>query len=305
MEKIGVLGSIAIDNIIATEHVPARGERVYGRWMGRYLGGMAVNQSLEAVRYYDGVEIIGKVGGDSEGRRIVKHLKARNVGTDFILTDQNLVTGQSYMYIVGDDYFSIVMQEANSEITAEEVEHAVGVLGDGILMVSLEINTNAVLAALVKARTMGLVTVLIPSPAEKCNGELLDAAESLILNRREAQILFGINAQTVEEAKAEIAGLHTHHKYLVITLGDQGAILRDGKSICSVAALPVQAIDSIGAGDALAGAFVAAIALGMPSQKALAFGCIAGGLTACFNGPQTSDHTFADVKELHKKYYSG
>ena len=304
MAKIGVLGSIAIDNIIATEHIPVGGERVYGQWMGRYLGGMAVNQSLEAARYFDGVEIIGKVGGDSEGRRIISQLTSHNVGTNSLLVDKNMVTGQSYMYVVEDDYFSIVTQEANMEITAEEAENAVGVLGDGMLMASLEINVDAALAAILKARSMSLDTVLIPSPAEKCNKELLSAAEALILNKREAQILFGIKAQTVEEAKAEITGLHTHYKYLVITMGSQGAIMREGNSIYSAAPLPIKAIDSIGAGDAFSGAFIAAIALGMPSQKALAFGCIAGGLAASVIGAQTSDHHCAKVKKLYKKYYA-
>jgi ribokinase len=304
MGKIGVLGSIAIDNIITTEHIPVAGERVYGKSMGRYLGGMAVNQSLEAARYVDGVEVIGKVGSDAEGRRIVSHLTSHNVGTNSLLVDKNSVTGQSYMCIVDDDYFSVVTPESNMEISVGEVEKAIEALGQGIFMASLEINVNAALAALLKARSMGLATVLIPSPAERCTEDLLCAAESLILNRREAQLLLGINTQTVEELKVEIAGLHTHFKYLVVTMGSHGAIMRDGHNVYSASALPIKAVDSIGAGDAFSGAFIAAIVLGIPPEMALAFGCIAGGLTASFIGSQTSDHTSGKVKKLYQKYYT-
>ena len=117
-------------------------------------------------------------------------------------------------------------------------------------------------------------------------------------------MLFGIRVRTVEELEGEIVGLHTHFKYLVVTMSSRGAILRDGQNVYSAAALPIRAVDSIGAGDAFSGAFVAAIALGMPPQKALAYGCIAGGLAASSVGSQTSDHTSGKINKLYKKYYT-
>ena len=304
MTKIGFLGSVATDNIITTDHIPDRGERVYGKWMGRSFGGMALNQSLESARYFNDVEIIGKVGGDSEGRRIISYLNSRHVGTNLLIVDKDLVTGQASIFLVEDDYFSIVTEGANKELTPGEAENAVGILHSGTLVASLEINVDAVFAAILKAHRVSISTVLIPSPAENCHDELLESADSLILNRREARMLLGFDAETVEDVKAELSEFHTHYKYLVITMGNQGAILQEGNRIYSVPALEVEAIDVTGAGDAFSGAFVVAIAQGMPPQKALAFGCIAGGLAASVIGAQTSNHDLASITELYQKYYS-
>lgn len=304
MVNIGILGSIAFDNIFTVNRVPEYGERVFGKQFGKYIGGMAVNQAIEAARYLNSVEIIGKVGGDTEGESIIHQLADRNVGTKLLLVDDRWATGQSYMYLVGEDYFSIVTPEANHQITPEETAKAVDALGSGILMVSVEICVDAVLAAMVHARDHNIKTILMPSPPEMCSQVLLRMADSLIMNRRELQILFGLQANSIEETKRELLNLDTHYHHLVVTMGSEGAVLREGNVTYSSAALPVAPVDTIGAGDAFSGAFISALALGYSAQKALSIGCIAGGLTVSVVGAQASTHDMNQVMELYKSNYS-
>jgi ribokinase len=304
MASLGILGSIAYDNIFTADSIPGYGERVSGRRLGKYVGGMAANQAIEAARYLDGVVIIGKVGGDPEGASLLQQLADRNVGTHLLMVDEQRATGQSYMYLVGDDYFSIVTPESNQQITPEETVRAVDALGNGILMASLEICVEAVLSALLRARDRNIETILIPSPPEVCTQELLKAADSLILNRREARMLLGLQGNTFEETKSELLKLEIRTHRLVITMGSEGAVMREGNQIYSSAPLPVTAVDSIGAGDAFSGAFVSALALGMPPQKALSMGCIAGGLTVSVVGAQASLHDMRKVMDLYHRNYS-
>jgi ribokinase len=304
MVNIFILGSIAYDNIFSADRVPVYGERVLGEHLGKFVGGMAANQAIEAARYLNNVEILGKVGGDPEGKSITLHLNAHNVGTKHLLIDENLTTGQSYMYLVGDDYFSIVTPGANQQILPWEIAKAVDSLNNGILMVSLEICAGAALAALVHAQEHNIESFLIPSPPEACNQDHMTAADSLILNRREARKLFDLQVLSLEETKRELMNLDVHYKRLIVTMGSEGAVMREGNNIYSSASLPVTPLDTIGAGDAFSGAFISALALGMSSQKALSIGCIAGGLTVSVVGAQASTHNLKTVLELYKNHYS-
>lgn len=300
--KLGVLGSIAFDNIFTAERVPRAGERVWGKLLGRYLGGMAANQAIEAARYLEHVEIIGKVGADLEGEALREGLTARRVGTRLLLRDETLATGQSYMYMVGDEYFSIVARGANCGITPREAEAAVAGLGGGVLMASLEVNPEAVHAALLAARGRGMHTILIPQPPEACPPDLPALADTLILNRREAQNLLGEVAADAAEAAACLERLRLAHRRVVVTLGSAGAALfQDGHAYAS-RSLAVEVIDAVGAGDAFAGAFIAADLMGLPPARALAMGCIAGALSVASPGSQASAHTRSDMLRLLEEH---
>ena len=76
-----------------------------------------------------------------------------------------------------------------------------------------------------------------------------------------------------------------------------------GEDIFTARALKVDAVDPIGAGDALTGAYAGSLALGFPPLKALSIGCIAGALAASKPGPQSSGHTLQDVLELYNTHY--
>ena len=77
--KIGILGSIALDNIFRAESLPQKGERVFGNLLGSCIGGMAANQAVEAARYSKEIYILGTVGEDETGARIYRHLEQRRM----------------------------------------------------------------------------------------------------------------------------------------------------------------------------------------------------------------------------------
>ena len=86
-------------------------------------------------------------------------------------------------------------------------------------------------------------------------------------------------------------------------MGSKGAVLLDGKEVFTAKAMKVDAVDTIGAGDALAGAYAGSLANKFPPQKALSIGCIAGALAASKIGPQTSTHSMQDVLNLYQTHY--
>lgn len=296
------MGSIALDNIFEADSVPSKGQRVFGRLLGSHAGGIGANQAREAARYCDTVYMLGQISTDASGSLLARQLESSGVLLDRLYRTE-LPCGQSYMYLVDgkSDYFSVVTQGANTGMDPARIRAQLA--GLDAVLVSLEISPDAALAALQGAREAGCRTYLVPSPSECCTPQMLDLAGALILNRREAEQLLGISGQSVEALAAQLQSSGVHHDPLLISLGSLGALLRCGGQVCYAPCHPVEVLDTVGAGDALAGAFVAAYEKGIPPYQALCYGCIAGGLIVAVVGAQNSSHDEARLLEIYKQEY--
>jgi len=72
----------------------------------------------------------------------------------------------------------------------------------------------------------------------------------------------------------------------VITLGAQGAVTWDGNTLHRVAAQPVTAVNTNGAGDMFAGAFLYALSRGESDLRATEFATLAAGEVVKYFGPR-------------------
>ncbi|MGW4204888.1 carbohydrate kinase family protein [Streptomyces sp. NPDC004726] len=100
----------------------------------------------------------------------------------------------------------------------------------------------------------------------------LDGVDVLVPNADEASLLTGLS----DPADAAVS-LSRRVPLTVVTLGAEGALVaRSGTITARVRAPAVRAVDSTGAGDAFAGAFLAARLAGADAVTAAAEGCRAG-----------------------------
>jgi sugar/nucleoside kinase (ribokinase family) len=82
--------------------------------------------------------------------------------------------------------------------------------------------------------------------------EIVGASVDLLFsNEEEAMIFTGTNS--VNEAREKMKGLA---KRFVITLGENGALIYDGDTFINIEPYKVRAVDTNGAGDMFAGAFM-------------------------------------------------
>ena len=118
-------------------------------------------------------------------------------------------------------------------------------------------------------------TILNPAPAPALSGpevkELLSAAITITPNRLEALALAGLNTEQEGEPDWLACGSRLQTmgpKEVLITLGSRGCqVIADEN--WSIAAPPVAAVDTVGAGDAFNGAFAAALADGRDLKQAV------------------------------------
>jgi sugar/nucleoside kinase (ribokinase family) len=85
---------------------------------------------------------------------------------------------------------------------------------------------------------------------------------------------------------------------LCVTLGAHGAMLLAGDRIYQVDGIPVDVVDSTGAGDVFRGAFITALLRGDQPQDILRFANLAAALSCTRPGAIRGIPTFAEIQAL-------
>ncbi len=119
------------------------------------------------------------------------------------------------------------------------------------------------------ARQNGIPTVLDAGSWHEGTEMLMDRVDYLVCSEKFAKQYAG-DENTALSRLAQLAPT------VAITLGERGLIWQQGNAQGALAAYPITAIDTTGAGDAFHGAFAAALAIGMDWQTLLRYASAAG-----------------------------
>jgi ribokinase len=158
-----------------------------------------------------------------------------------------------------------------------------------MVMGQLEIPQRVTLAAFRAARERGALTILNPAPAAPLDPGLLDAAHWLIPNETEFAILAGLDRfDADDDGPISIYALRISPR-LVLTLGEHGAALVTAAGdVERFPAIPVDAVDTTGAGDAFVGAFAVGLAAGLNERAAVRLGIACASDSVTRHGTQSS-----------------
>ena len=274
--NVVVIGSLNIDYTLRVTRIPAPGETLTARSMFSCLGGKGANQAIAAARAGAKVALIGCVGEDESGARHLEALK--NEGID-IRGIERSSTPTGVAFIVVDDAGEnsiIVNPGANHEVTKAQVErHADLIREADVLLLQLESPLQVVRLAAELARAAGVRVILNPSPLTEAFLAERFEVDVLIVNEGEAQKL--APNRKLREAKC---------RQLVVTRGADSTLhVTEGGQVEYVPP-KVSPVDTVGAGDAFAGAFAVASSEGQ--AHAVAFANAAGALATKKAGAQPS-----------------
>lgn len=79
MKKILVLGSLNMDFVIRMKEMPQIGETILGETVSLVPGGKGANQAYAAGKLGGDVTMLGAVGNDSYGEKLIQNLKTVQV----------------------------------------------------------------------------------------------------------------------------------------------------------------------------------------------------------------------------------
>jgi ribokinase len=285
MTCVAVLGSIAIDTICRARSTPMLGERVFGEFLGSYYGGMASNQAVALANVGAEAHLLGKVGTGRESTDYLSYLASRGVDTTLLARSSEDTVGRTFMFLTGDgEYFSVVAPGGNAKIDVVDIKRSMDVLENcSCLMAQLEIDVAIAEAAFALARERGMLTVLTISPPERVTRRVLDLSDIVIGNLREARMVLDVSDPLSEDLKSKLG---ISKRSYVFTLGKSGSAAWEKGTLTHEQSLKVAAVDTVGAGDAFAGAFVGTYLDTHDMGKALRRGNIAGALASAVKGAQ-------------------
>lgn len=279
--RVVVVGSINMDFVVSTPHLPAPGETVLGSAFSTSPGGKGGNQAIAASRAGGEVAMIGALGSDEVAGQLEAALARAGVDTVLVRRAEG-ASGVAFTTVDGSAENSIVViPGANRALTGLSEGDRAAIRHAEIVVAQLEIPLEAVLEAAEVAAAAGVPFLLNPSPMRPLPAALLDRVSILVANEGEARALGDDVIRAIP--------------HVVCTLGADGARYRGpaGPDI-AVVPPPVDPVDTSGAGDAFAGAFAVAWAAGSPPTVALQRACAAGALATTRYGASTSP-TAADI----------
>ncbi|MEN6522477.1 MAG: ribokinase [Anaerolineaceae bacterium] len=301
MVDIVVVGSLNMDLVVRVNQMPVPGETVSGGDLNMICGGKGANQAVAAGRIAGEAAMIGRVGNDSFGQRLLDNLKASHVNTDHVCKGET-VTGTAVILVDEHGENSIVISPGeNGKVTIDDLEKADAILRDArFVLAQFELPVNVVEALIQKVVHLPAKLILNPAPFRAISQELLSKVDFLIPNEIEAEKLTGIKIDNVENAKkAAQVLLDWGVQQVIITMGVNGALLADLKGIHLIPAYLVSPVDTTASGDTFIGGFTAALTRDFSLEDAIKYGNAAAAIAVTRFGAQTSIPTREEVDQFY------
>ncbi|MDR6551602.1 ribokinase [Paenibacillus qinlingensis] len=294
--KIVVVGSINMDLVVKSEHIPVAGETVTGQEFVMIPGGKGANQAVAAARLGAHVEMVGCVGGDPFGKQMLEQLANEGIGTSYVHTDPQQTTGVALIQVQDGENRITIVPGANASVTPEQVERAKDVFdGADILLVQLEIPQETVMRAVQLAKSYGVKVILNPAPAAVLPDEIWPFVDLVTPNETEAAILS--SGQAVVTAHSDVMNeLRSLTKTdVIITQGEKGVSYHLDGVAGSYPAYRVNVTDTTAAGDSFNAALAVWHGEGYTMEQSITFAAKVGAITVSRFGAQTSLPTRQEV----------
>ncbi len=300
MADVWVVGSLNVDLVVRAPRLPRPGETLIGDGFASHSGGKGANQAVAAARMGVTVAMLGRVGDDEHGRRLLSALQREGIDTGAVGLDAHLPTGVAAIVVAGDGENSIVVVPgANHGLTSRHVaQAAVHIATARVVVAQLETPRDTVFDALDRARRAGAITLLNAAPAAALSAQQLAPVGWLVVNAGEAGLLLGRPVENVAQARAAAQALRAlGPPDVVLTLGASGLVHASGAGVVHHLAAAVTAVDSTGAGDTFVGVLAAALAQGWPADNALRWGQAAASIAVTRHGAQAAMPSRAEVAQ--------
>ena len=295
-----VLGGINMDLVTVSERFPESGETVVGSRFLTYPGGKGANQAVAAARMGGRVMMVGRVGNDLFGGQLLAALEAAGVDIAAVGVSDT-TSGIAVIGIDGSSQNRIVqVLGANDTCGKLELERIKTLLptASGVLL-QLEVSIELSLQVARLAKGLGKRVILDPGPVRPLPEEFYGYCSVITPNETEAQALVGFPVTDVgSAARAAEALLAKGAESAIVTLGEGGCYYATTDGGRHVPALKVEAVDTVGAGDAFNGALAVALGEGQDLHGAVITATAAGALAVSQSGAQDAMPSRAEVERL-------
>lgn len=293
--RVFVVGSFVVACSVKVARLPRAGESLDATAFIAEPGGKGFNLAVACSRLGSRIGGIFAIGRDSFGA-IAKSTFQRTGFSQQMLVEHDGSTGAGVGFVdqAGENCLAVSLG-ANQLLSRSDIERFSADLEQSqIVLATFESPDEAILSAFAIARSQGIRTMLNPSPSRSISRDILAVTSIVVFNKVEAED-FGISIKDDGVQGAEQL-LNAGPELVVVTLGENGAVaLRRGKAPIWQRAFPVNAVDTIGAGDAFSAGFAVSLVEGASLERALSRAAACGAVATCRFGAFDAFPYRADV----------
>ncbi len=297
---ITVVGSFAVGMTLRTQRMPVFGETLVGSDFDMGPGGKGSNQAVGVARLGAEAHLAGIIGDDRLGEIAIDLYDQEGVGASLLQRTTEMATGVGFIILNHDGENGIILDMGANELMdsafVDQVEAQIA--RSDVVMSVLEIPVAAASRAMELGAKHSVRTILNPAPATALDANVLRNVDYLTPNETELRILLGLApddpADTVELARRLRArGVGN----LIVTMGEKGALILTEDGMETVASVPVEVVDTTGAGDAFNAGLAVALAEGKSLSAAVHFANRCGAFACRALGAVTALATRATVDQ--------
>jgi ribokinase len=282
--QLVVIGSLNTDLLVRVRSLPGPGETVTGGVFELAGGGKGANQAVAAARAGAAVAMVGAVGTDEFGARLLGELEGEGVTVAGVARLPGVATGLAAIVVDEEGENQIaVASGANHALGAGHVERAFEALDLSqarCALLSLEVRDEVLVEGAARAAAAGMALVVNPAPARPLPPELMARGPVLTPNQGEAAELTGRG----DPAGAAAALVEAGATAALVTAGANGVFVADGARVEQIEPPAVTVRDTTGAGDAFSGVFAAGLARGWELERAARWATAAAALSVTKSG---------------------
>lgn len=282
--------------------------------MGLGIGGSESNVAIGIQRLGGSAVWCGRIGADSLGQLVRREIRAEGVAvratddpvapTGLMLKERRTMSTQKVNYyragsagsrLEPDDVDSSLIMKASilhvSGVTpalslsaAKTIRHAIDIARSAGVTVSFDLNYRA--------------NLWTAKDAGDCYRELVPLTDVVFAGDEEAALAVGSAGGPTELAR-RLAGLGPSQA--IIKLGSEGATASIDGEIYHQAAVPIEPVDTVGAGDAFVAGYLAELIIGKSPSQRLELAAQTGAFACLAYGDWEGLPTRAELALLHQK----
>lgn len=294
--RILCIGIPVRDLTFRVDSVPVRGSKANATHLAEICGGNALNAAIAMARLGGRVAFAGPMGDARETSSgfILERMAAEGIDIRHIVRMPDAATPVSAIIIdaTGERTLTIYRDPALWTVKLADAEE---LLADcQAVLVESRCGTFCIdLCA--EARRRGIPVIVGVDRAMALTDGLLAAASHLLFSSEQVQETAGVADDG--EALKRLAGLTP--AFLAATRGPRGTIwLDEAATLEETPAFPVDAVDTLGAGDVFHGAFTLRLAKGGGVREALRFAAAAAALKCSRHGGGQAAPQRIEVEEF-------
>jgi ribokinase len=305
-----VVGSANVDLVMTPRDLPSPGVTVLAPTYRLLPGGKGANQAYACAKLgHPRVKFVGATGDDDFANIVLRNLEAVGVDCGGVAKRADAPTACASVIVDAKGENQIcVGSGANATVTASQLDGSI--TKDDVLLMQMEVPPATLDECVAKAKAAGAKVVVNVAPstdAGKISKATYDAMDFLIVNEHELKDVYVAVGKFDNLMRFREPPLHTMAKYVcmrtksavVVTCGADGARLyrpmdsTEGSNACGIFHVHAAEledgeaiVDTVGAGDAFVGSFVASLAGGQPLVVCMMKASTAGTLACTKAGAQ-------------------